>query len=275
MQGYPQYHSTSTKAFLGTTIAAQSPANPDASLKIALDTIFNHPNVGPFIGKQLIQRLVTSNPSPAYVARVAAAFNDNGKGVRGDMKAVIRAILLDEQARSASIALQPTYGKLREPVIRLANWARAFGASAVSGRFAIGDTSSASVFLAQAPLKAPSVFNFFRPGYVPPNSQTAAMGMVSPEMQITHETSIAAYLNFMQGVVQNGLASSTGQEINRIIPTYAPEIALADTPGALVDRINILLFANVMRPATRSRIVDAISTISIPTSSATAANNAR
>ncbi|WP_395012301.1 DUF1800 family protein, partial [Undibacterium sp.] len=88
MQGYPNYHSTSIKAFLGVNIPAQSPANPEASLKVALDTLFNHPNVGPFIGKQLIQRLVTSNPSPQYIARVASAFNNNGQGVRGDLKAV-------------------------------------------------------------------------------------------------------------------------------------------------------------------------------------------
>jgi uncharacterized protein (DUF1800 family) len=96
---YPTFHSTSAKTFLGTAIPASATSNPAGDLKIALDTLFNHPNVGPFIGRQLIQRLVTSNPSPAYVARVTAVFNDNGKGVRGDMSAVVRAILLDSEAR--------------------------------------------------------------------------------------------------------------------------------------------------------------------------------
>ena len=117
-------HELGAKTFLGVTI----PAGTDgiASLKIALDTIFAHPNVPPFVSKQLIQRLVTSNPSTAYVGRVSAVFANNGSGVRGDMKAVIRAILLDNEARSDAGLTNPSFGKLREPVVRLTNWARAF-----------------------------------------------------------------------------------------------------------------------------------------------------
>ena len=126
---YPTFHATNAKSFLGTTIAASATADPAGDLKIGLDTLFNHPNVGPFISRQLIQRLVTSNPTPAYVGRVAAVFNNNGQGVRGDLGAVVKAVLLDPEARNTAAALaDPNYGKLREPVVRMANWMRASGA---------------------------------------------------------------------------------------------------------------------------------------------------
>jgi uncharacterized protein (DUF1800 family) len=275
MQAYPKFHSTSAKTFLGVSIPAQNPADPATSLRIALDTLFNHPNVGPFIGKQLIQRLVTSNPSTGYVSRVAAAFNNNGSGVRGDMKAVIRAILLDPEARTLATAQGNSYGKLREPVIRLANWARAFNASTASTRFAIGDTSSANNALGQSPMKSASVFNFYRPGYVPPNTSAGAAGLTVPEMQITHETSVAGYINYMQGVVPNGPGSSSGQAADRVVSAYASELALADTPAALVDRINLLLLANGMKSATRTQIINAVSAITVSTTNTTAASTAR
>jgi uncharacterized protein (DUF1800 family) len=274
MQAYPKFHSITAKVFLGTTIAAQGTANPTASLNVALDTLFNHPNVGPFIGKQLIQRLVTSNPSPAYVARVAAAFNNNGSGVRGDMKAVIRAILLDSEARDLTTAQGNNFGKLREPVIRLANWGRAFNAGSTSTRYAIGDTSAANSALGQVPLRSPSVFNFYRPGYVPPNTVAATNGLVVPEMQITHETSVAGYLNYMQGAIPNGPSSSSGQTADRVLANYANELALADNPTQLVDRINLLLLANGMKAATRTQIINAVTSIAI-TGSATAMDTAR
>ena len=138
MQAYEQYHSISQKQFLGTTIPAQTLAATNNDIRIALDTLFNHPNVGPFIGKQLIQRLVSSNPSPAYVSRVAAAFNNNGSGVRGDMKAVIRAVLLDPEARTVTAG---NTGKLREPVVRFVQWMRSFNATSRDGRFLLGTTT--------------------------------------------------------------------------------------------------------------------------------------
>jgi uncharacterized protein (DUF1800 family) len=162
---YPVFHSTSAKTFLGTTIAGGS-TDGAAELNTALDVIFNHPNVGPFIGRQLIQRLVTSNPSPAYVQRVATVFNNNGSGVRGDLAAVIRAILLDAEARDMTSVSSATFGKVREPMVRLANWMRAFSATSVSGNYLITSTS-ANTSLGQSPLASPSVFNFYRPGYIP------------------------------------------------------------------------------------------------------------
>jgi uncharacterized protein (DUF1800 family) len=250
MQNYPAYHETLEKTFLGVTIPANTPG--EASLKIALDTLFNHPNVGPFIGRELIQRLVTSNPSPAYVGRVAAAFANNGQGVRGDMKAVIKAVLLDPEARTLSPA-DNTVGKLREPVLRLANWLRAFHATSSSGRFQMGSLDDPLWELAQTPMRSPSVFNFFRPEYIPPNSSIAAANKFSPEMQITQEMSVTGYLNFMRDALQNGTGIS-----NDIKADYTAELALAGTPDLLVDRVNLLLMQNQMSSTLRAQILAAI-----------------
>jgi len=270
MQGYPKFHSVTEKSFLGVTVPAQSSADPAASLKIALDRLAAHPNVGPFIGRQLIQRLVTSNPSPAYVARVAAAFNNNGSGERGDMKAVIRAILLDPEARNDPADTELQAGRLREPVLRLANWMRSFGAASASGRFLLGNLDDPLFSIGQTPMRSPSVFNFYRPGYVPPNTAIAAAGLVAPEMQITAETSVVGYLNTMRGTVQNGIGSN-----NDIKADYAAEIALADNPDALLDRVSLLLMAGRMPTSLRDPIKGAINSVAISATDATAAATAR
>ena len=267
MQGYPQYHSTAEKRFLGVTIPAGT--GPAESLRIALDTLAAHPNVGPFFGRQLIQRLVTSNPSPAYVRRVAGVFNDNGRGVRGDLKAVLRAVLLDQESRGAGGKADPAFGKLREPVLRLSAWARAFKATSVSGGYRIRDTSDPSTRLGQTPLRSSSVFNFFRPGYVPPNTTIAAAGLVAPEFQITGETSVAGYLNYVRNVISNGAGASSD-----VRSAYADEIALAGDPQRLVDRVDLLLTGSQLAPATRTAIRDAVAAIPATASNATA-NRAR
>ena len=249
MQNYPAYHETLQKDFLGVTIPANTTG--EASLKIALDTLFNHPNAGPFIGRQLIQRLVTSNPSPAYVGRVAAAFADNGQGVRGDMKAVIKAVLLDAEAITAPTS--NTAGKLREPVIRLANWMRAFHANSGSGRFLLTSLDNPSNALGQTPMRSPTVFNFYRPEYQPPNSSIATASLFSPEMQITEETSVVGYLNFMRNAISNGTGTSRD-----IKADYTAELALAGTPDLLVDRVNLLLMQNQMSSTLRGQILAAI-----------------
>ena len=249
MQNYPQYHETLAKDFFGVTIPANTTG--EASLKIALDTLFNHANVGPFIGRQLIQRLVTSNPSPAYVGRVAAAFANNGQGVRGDMKAVIKAVLLDAEAITPPTG--NSAGKLREPVIRLANWMRAFNVNSSSGNFKLTSLDNTANSLGQTPMRSPSVFNFYRPEYQPPNTSIATANLVAPEMQITEETSVVGYLNYMRGVIQNGAGTS-----NDIKPDYTAELALAATPDLLVDRVNLLLMQNQMSATLRSQILAAI-----------------
>ncbi|HTN48749.1 MAG TPA: DUF1800 domain-containing protein [Burkholderiaceae bacterium] len=257
MQFYAQFHSPLEKQFLGTTVPAGT-AGPQA-LKAALDTLFNHPNVGPFIATRLIRHMVTSNPSPAYVGRVAAAFANNGSGVRGDLKATVRAALFDPEA--VTPATGPNAGKLREPTLRLAAWMRAFNATSASGNFRVGVLDNQ---LGETPMRAPSVFNFFRPGYVPPNSSVAAADLVAPEFQITHEISVAAYANFMQTVIQNGVG--TGSDIRA---DYSNLNAIADNADALVARVNLWLTANSMSTATVASIRDAINAIPMT------ANNAR
>lgn len=264
---YAQFHSTGAKSFLGVTIPASQAANPAGDLKTALDTLFNHPNVGPFIGKQLIQRLVTSNPSPAYVSRVAAVFNDNGKGVRGDMGAVVKAILLDPEARTSSLADGATYGKVREPLIRVTNWARAFNATSTSGEFQITSTS-ANTSLGQSALTSPSVFNFYRPGYSPPNTRIGDAGLLAPEFQIVDEISVSGYLNTLQSTVDAGI----GQTVNGardVRSAYAAEIAIADDPVALTDRLNLLLMNGRMPARLRTRVQDAIGSVTLPSAPGT------
>jgi uncharacterized protein (DUF1800 family) len=252
----PSLHESAAVAFLGKNISANTSASD--SLKQALDIIFNHPNVGPFFCKQLIQRLVTSNPSPAYVARVAAVFNDNGAGVRGDLKAVVKAVLLDVQARDDSNITQPTWGKQREPILRFVQWARTFDVSSSSGNWAVGDLSDAASELGQSPLRSGSVFNFFRPGYVPPSTALASRGLVAPEFQLTNESTVAGYLNFMLGCVRSGYRSNNG---GLTAPAYTAEVALASDPVALVSRLNLLLCAGQLSAASQSTIRNAIGSI--------------
>ena len=248
-------HELGTKVFLGTTI----PANTDgfASLRIALDTIFANSNVPPFVSKQLIQRLVTSNPTPAYVGRVSAVFANNGSGVRGDMKAVIRAILLDSEARSDANLTAANFGKLREPVIRLTNWARAFGATSPSDAWAFGNTSSSLNRLAQSIGHSPSVFNFFRPGYTPPNTAIATAGLVAPEMQITNEPSVIAYVNYMQALIQSG----TGD----VRADYTAILTRATDSASLVGEVNTVLAAGQLSAATVTTIRTAVDSIGTTT----------
>lgn len=275
MQGYTKYHSTSEKRFLGSTVAAQGSADPMASLRSALDTIAAHPNVGPFIGRQLIQRLVTSNPSPSYVARVASAFNNNGSGVRGDLKAVVKAILLDAEARDPAQAAGANYGKLREPVLRLTAFLRAFNAGSDSGKFLIGTTDDAGTQLGQTPLRAPSVFNFYRPGYVPTNTLAGAAGLAVPEMQITHETSVAGYANFMRSAVQSGVGQN-GEDFRAarrdVQPDFSAELALADKPLDLVDRVAAKLAGGSATAGLKAEVREAVESIAIPALRADAGN---
>ena len=248
-------HETGASTFLGVTVPANATATE--SLKIALDTLFNHANVGPFIGKQLIQRLVTSNPTTAYVGRVAAAFNNNGSGVRGDMKAVIKAVLLDDEARNDATLARTDFGRIREPMVRLVQWARTFNVTSPSDQYRIADTTAEATRLGQSPLRSPTVFNFFRPGCVPPNTALATAGQVSPELQIASEVTVAGYINYMQTVVKAGLADA--------VPAYASELALVADTTALVDRLNLLLAANQLSAATLATIRTALASIAITT----------
>ena len=239
-------YETGAKTFLGLTI----PAGTDAStgLTQALDKIFAHPNTAPFFSRQLIQRLVTSNPSPAYVARVAAVFNNSANP--GNLRAVVRAVLLDDEARSAATASSPSFGKLREPMLRFTGWARAFSASSPSGLWNVGNTSDSARGLAQSPLRSPSVFNFFRPGYVPPNSPLGTAALVAPEFQIANESSVVGCVNFMQRAVAGAVADLT--------PDYTSLLAVADDARALLDEINLVLAANQLGATTVATLATAV-----------------
>ncbi len=236
----PSRQETGVASFLGASVAAGG--SGASRLSMALDIIFSHPNVAPFISRQLIQRLVSSNPSPAYVGRVAAVFNNDGKGVKGNLKAVIKAILLDDEARNDKHLTNPNFGKLREPVLRFCAWARAFKASSPTDAWAIGNTTNPATRLGQSPLRSPSVFNFFRPGYVPPNSKIASAALVAPEFQITNESTVTGYVNFMQGVVSNGIGDVTAN--------YSSLMPLADNAQALLDELNLVLAAGQLSSAT-------------------------
>lgn len=242
-------HSPEAKNFLGLSI----PANTDGvtSLKLALDHIFAHANLPPFVCKQLIQRFVCSNPTPAYVQRVVAVFIDNGAGVRGDLKAVLRALLLDAEATSA------TAGKLKEPIVRFVQWARTFGATTSStvgsDQWKIGNTSDAATRLGQSPGRSNSVFNFFRPGYVPPASAFAAGALTAPEFQITHESSVVGYINYMQTAVTNGVSD--------VKANYTSWLPLASDTNALINAINARLASGALSAATLATIASAVSSI--------------
>jgi uncharacterized protein (DUF1800 family) len=255
MQLYPQYHSPSEKRFLGTVVPAGTPG--EEALRVALDRLFNHPNVGPFIGRQLIQRFVTSNPSPGYVQRVSRAFNDNGNGVRGDLKAVLRAVLIDAEARDPAMLAKPDYGKLREPMVRFAGWMRAFDSKAASNVYRIWNLEDPVQSLGQNPLRAPSVFNWYRPGYQPPG-ELMTRGVDAPEFQITHETTATGYANFVTWVVQRGFAFGN----DTITADYRAQIALAGQPVALVDQLDQLLTAGRMSADTRALVVQAVQAVS-------------
>jgi uncharacterized protein (DUF1800 family) len=259
MVAWPLRHSTAAKPLLNGTVlpAGQS---PERDLKDALDNIFWHPNVGPFTCRQLIQRLVTSNPSRAQVRRCAETFNNNGYGERGNLAFVVRNILMDPEARDASLATLAGAGKQREPVVRFANFLRAFNARSPTGRNAIHYLDSASDSLGQSPLLAPSVFNFFSPSFRPPGP-VAAAGLVAPEFQITTETSVVGALNFFGGLADRGYYGWKTDTRLTLDYTVLQTVAAA-SPAMLADHIDMLLFAGGMSPGTRATIVNAVGAIS-------------
>jgi uncharacterized protein (DUF1800 family) len=257
------------KPFFNQTVS-ESKSGTEAIYQV-LDYLSGHPNVGPFVGKQLIQRLVCSNPSPAYVKRITQVFNNDGSGIRGNLKAVIKAILLDPEARnlpSAGTDAYNRYGKLREPVLRLAQWARTFNARATSpdaqvnfkapfigsnfpnGPWQVGDLSGDLYGLGQAPFRSPSVFNFYRPGYVPTQGELRNNGIPAPEFQLCNEVSVAKYLNLMNAIIDKGR--------NDVVPDYSADFELAKDAVALVDRYALLLAANGLSANTKKIISDAV-----------------
>ena len=231
MQAFPAYHDTGEKQLLGD-VTVPAGQTPEQDLEIALDTLAEHPNVAPFISLRLIQQLVTANPSAAYLERVSQVFNDNGAGKRGDLGAVVKAILLDDEARTASDP--ETGGKIVEPLLRFTALLRAFDAKAENGRYAFRGLNT---FLGQEPLSAPSVFNFYSPFYSPPGAQ----GLRSPELQMANEASVAqvnsylAYTVFLRNhTAQDATAEDTLIDLSALVDQ-------ADNAGALLDAVHIRL----------------------------------
>jgi uncharacterized protein (DUF1800 family) len=270
MKMFPAYHSTSEKSFLGTTIPAGTSGTQ--SIEIALDTLFQHPNLGPFISRQMIQRMVTSDPSPAYVDRVATAFETGrytlpdgtpiGDGRRGNMQTLVAAILMDAEARAPEMLAFDTFGKIREPAIRFAQWARAFDASAVTPQDSFDPYDlTTRADLGQSPYESPSVFNFYRPGYVAPGSVSGAAGMTVPELQITNSATLVGYANFMAHFAFAEALNGNAQHSSSFIPNYTDERALANDPAALVNHLDLLLASGQLTDATKNNIVQTVQAI--------------
>jgi uncharacterized protein (DUF1800 family) len=187
-------HEPGTKTFLGSTIPTRPVLQSEQDIQDALTILFNHPNVGPFVARRLIQRLVTSNPSPAYIQRIATVFNNNGSGVRGDLKAVVRAILLDTEARDCR-AEQSNHaaGALREPLLRYMNLMRGLPLTTQGGvyRNVMVDLYNR---IEQKALNSPSVFNFFQPDFQP-DGELKNEGKFAPEFQLVNSQTITSYVN--------------------------------------------------------------------------------
>jgi uncharacterized protein (DUF1800 family) len=241
------------------TVVAATTTEMDSDLKTALDNIFYHPNVGPFIARQLIQRLVTSNPSPGYVYRVAQVFANNGAGVRGDLKAVVLAILKDYEARTTDLLGFQGTGKQIEPVLRTTKTMRAF----VSSPFTSGGTLAGPFYnfdttFGQTPLRALTVFNFYGPDYAAPGDISSA-GLVSPEFEITTETTVVSTANFIRALIFNG----QGAGATKVSLDFSAFTSLATTnPSAMLDQLNVLLMAGQMDANMKTQILTAVTPIS-------------
>jgi uncharacterized protein (DUF1800 family) len=254
MQNFASFHSGSEKRIVGGVVIPAGTSGPE-SLRIALDTLANHANVAPFMSEQLIKRFVTSNPSRDYIGRVAAVWADNGRGVRGDLAAVLAAILLDREARETGHIEDPGWGKLREPMLRFAQWIRAFNAVPSTGVWGIWNLEDTVTSLGQNPQREASVFSFFRPSYAPPGAVQDA-GLTAPEFQITHETTLTGYANFMSWTAERGYGST-------IKPDYSAHMVLADNPRALVSRLDLELTGGRLSDTARDLIVDAVDQITL------------
>jgi uncharacterized protein (DUF1800 family) len=260
MRMYEEHHERGPKYLIrGRTVPAGQTGMQD--IAAAVDNLYRHPNVGPFISRRLIQRLVTSNPSPAYIQRVAAAFANDGHGVRGNMKAVISAILLDLDARAWPTAGGIAKGMLRESFLRRVQLARAFDASNLHGTFPITDGGAPDDF-GQRPLSSPTVFNFFLPDHQP-TGIIADAGLYAPEFQIvttvTAITSANALRGQIRGVMNNDVNNALEVRLN-----LHDEIAIAADPRALVDRLNLLLMYGAMTNPMRQVLIHALEQLPDP-----------
>ncbi len=247
MKPFASRHSQGAKQiFDGAQIPDAQTIEQD--MDAAMTAICTHPNMAPFISRQLIQRLVTSNPSKTYLSDVAKVFNNNGQGVKGDLRAVVSAILLHPEARSATPPAN--FGKQREPVIRFANFLRALDAKSPSGRNAIHYLESADNGLGQSPLLSPSVFNFFSPNFRPAG-KIAQAGLVAPEFQITTETTVVGGLNFFSNLFRN---KGYGNGDTKLALNVSQLEAVAGNTEALIGQLNALFYNYQMSTKMQTRM---------------------
>jgi uncharacterized protein (DUF1800 family) len=270
LEMFSDFHSDLEKTFLTVTI----PANTEGveSIDTALDTIFAHSNVAPFVSTRLIQRFVTSAPSPQYVERVATSFETGsftlpdgtnvGAGVRGDLQATLAALLLDPEATQDPVSAPPGFGKIREPMLRVVQWARAFKETTpdTADENFLQDSSFA---LGQHPFRAVHVFNFFNPGYVAPGTATGAAGLTAPELQIVDESTTISSINFMNAFIYNFSPTESEDPDGGVNGDYTEELALADDAQALIDHLDLLLTGNLLRQDTKDRIAQLLAEIPV------------
>lgn len=242
MKMWDAFHDCDPKTLLGGfAIPARTPSPGNtgaaglADVDDAVGSLFNHPNTAPFISRLLIQRFVTSNPSHDYIGRVAAKFANNGFGVRGDLKAVLKQILLDPEARDPAMMGLPHWGKLREPFLRVVNLARAFNAASVSGYYPLDQFNLDHM---QDPMNAPSVFNFFLPGHSPPGPITE-QGYVAPEFQIINASSAITGPNyFWNAIGGNNLHRwGSGNSNYAVKLTTDPELSMVVPAGSISEDV--------------------------------------
>lgn len=270
MSMWNDYHEPGVKHLLNNqSTPNHNPPDGEADVDFAINNLFMHNNVGPFIGRRLIQRLVKSNPSPEYIGRVSAAFADNGSGTRGDMKAVITAILLDPEARNCGFINEVEEGMLREPMVRYTNLARGFNAIAANGTFR-NATYQFREKTEQRPLASPTVFNFFTPDYQPLGPISDA-GLVAPEFQITNAQTILGYADrlhdwtFDDDLIEYwGMFSGESYSQDKIpFLDLSDEELLGDQNKyeELVDRVNLILAHGNMNEQTRQTIINTVNQI--------------
>ncbi|RFC47746.1 MAG: hypothetical protein DUW69_001360 [Verrucomicrobia bacterium] len=262
MKMWPGQHDVTAKS-LHHYAGARKPDLPagqsgDQDISDAIDNLVEHPNTAPFISRQLIQRLVTSNPSDGYVSRVSATFLNNGRGQRGDMLAVIKAVLLDPEARSVAFISDPEHGKLREPYVRLTHLLRAFHYQVSAGaglRFSLGNANENT--LGQFPLASPTVFNFYAPDYSP-RGPIGDAGLVAPEFQIQNAVFGIATPNFFYNL------ATTYVGVGNFSLGLGPQIALTESAtdlSPLLDNVDLLLTAGTLSATSRATILATLNAV--------------
>ena len=257
------WHDRTAKEMLdGTIIPAQGNREVDthADIAQALDVLFNHPNTPPFVSYRLIQRFTSSNPSPEYVERVANIFIDNGEGVRGDLAAICKAILLDPEARDAGYAVENGRGKLREPLLKFTQLCRAFHLQPNANNQHLYIESMSDEF-GMSPYQYPSVFNFYLPDYAPPGN-VQEEGLVAPEFQILDDSTGLKTFAIYHQLIKEGLSNGVGKGLfPRPELDYAEVLPLADNIPALIDYLDLLLTHQTLREDSKELIADAVAAI--------------